>query len=164
MALMLLNVMSHAQPTVILAFANFGFGFMPQLLVRDMYDALKCACRKLMIERCITINCFSWEGQLAKLELLGSMAFQLLQQTVHPVPCIVENFLQLQKCSIAKDRTTDFPKPDSILDMQEAEANEHHNLTGNLAKDEKVAHPHVQNRKEMEFYLTIRTCGMLAAE
>ncbi|XVF32911.1 hypothetical protein REPUB_Repub17cG0123600 [Reevesia pubescens] len=67
------------------------------------YDALKCACQKLMIERGITINCFSLEGQLAKLELIGSKAFQLLQKTVHPVTCIMENCWQLQKCSTAKD-------------------------------------------------------------
>ncbi|XP_022727953.1 ribonucleases P/MRP protein subunit POP1 isoform X2 [Durio zibethinus] len=67
------------------------------------YYALNCACQKQMIERGITINCFSREGQLAKLELNGSKAFQLLQKTVHPVSCIVENCWQLQKCSIAKD-------------------------------------------------------------
>ncbi|XWS31839.1 hypothetical protein CRYUN_Cryun23aG0110700 [Craigia yunnanensis] len=142
------------------------------------YDALKCACQKLMIERGITINCFSREGQLAKLELIGSKAFQLLQKTVHPVTCIVENCWQLQKCSIAKDgddfqnknsfkleneecvsssailsftikdprvlpakRTTDFPVPDSILDVQEVEASDCHNLTGNLDKNEEVASP-----------------------
>ncbi|XVF72760.1 hypothetical protein PTKIN_Ptkin12aG0146300 [Pterospermum kingtungense] len=144
----------------------------------DGYDALKCACQKLMIERGITINCFPREGQLAKLELLGSKAFQLLQKTVHPVTCTVENCGQLQKSSIAKDDddfqnkktfeleneeyvsscailsftikdprflprkgTIDFSKPDSNLDKQEVEADDHHNLTGNLGKNEKVGSP-----------------------
>ncbi|MBA0769512.1 hypothetical protein Gotri_018236 [Gossypium trilobum] len=77
------------------------------------YDALKCACQKLMIERGITINCFSHEGQLAKLELIGSKAFQLLQKTVHPVSCIVENSWQLQECSFQRDRD-DFQNKNSF--------------------------------------------------
>ncbi|OMO82107.1 Ribonuclease P/MRP, subunit POP1 [Corchorus olitorius] len=138
------------------------------------YDALKCACHKLMSERDITINCFSREGQLAKLELIGSKAFQLIQKTVSPVTCIVENPQLLKKCSFAKDgddfqrknslaleneeivsncailsftikdprilpakRATDFPQPDSILDMQEVEADDHANLTRNLDKNEE---------------------------
>ncbi|GMI72556.1 similar to yeast POP1 [Hibiscus trionum] len=66
-------------------------------------DALKCACQKLMIDRGITVNCFSREGQLAKLELIGCKAFQLLQKTVHPVSWIADNSWQLQKCSVEKD-------------------------------------------------------------
>lgn len=77
------------------------------------YDALKCACQKLMIERGITINCFSHEGQLARLELIGSKAFQLLQKTVHPVSCIVENSWRLQKCSFQRDRD-DFQNKNSF--------------------------------------------------
>ncbi|KAK6260349.1 hypothetical protein SCA6_014823 [Theobroma cacao] len=142
------------------------------------YDAIKCACQKLMIERGITINCFSREGQLAELELIGSKAFQLLQKIVHPVTCILETCWQQQKCSNAKDsddfqkknsftleneehvpscailsftikdprmlpaeRTTDFLEPDSILDMQEVEANEHVNLTRTVYENEEVASP-----------------------
>ncbi|KAL4354775.1 hypothetical protein GQ457_06G031370 [Hibiscus cannabinus] len=77
------------------------------------YDALKCACQKLMIDRGITINCFSREGQLAKLELIGCKAFQLLQKIVHPVSCIADNSWQLQKCSVEKD-SDDFQKEKSF--------------------------------------------------
>ncbi|KAK8588080.1 hypothetical protein V6N13_087029 [Hibiscus sabdariffa] len=77
------------------------------------YDALKCACQKLMIDRGITINCFSREGQLAKLELIGCKAFQLLQKIVHPVSCIADNSWQLQKCSVKKDGD-DFQKEKSF--------------------------------------------------
>ncbi|GMJ09230.1 similar to yeast POP1 [Hibiscus trionum] len=77
------------------------------------YDALKCACQKLMIDRGITINCFSREGQLAKLELIGCKAFQLLQKTAHPVSCIADNSWQLQKCSVEKD-SDDFQKEKSF--------------------------------------------------
>lgn len=35
-ALMWLEVMSNVDPAMVLAFANFGFGSMPQLLMRDM--------------------------------------------------------------------------------------------------------------------------------
>jgi ribonuclease P/MRP protein subunit POP1 len=38
-----------------------------------------------MDERGILINCFSLEGQLAKLEVLGVKAFQQLQKILHPV-------------------------------------------------------------------------------
>jgi hypothetical protein len=38
-----------------------------------------------MDERGCLVNCFSREGQLAKLEVLGSKAFQHLQKILHPV-------------------------------------------------------------------------------
>jgi len=38
-----------------------------------------------MEKRGILINCFSLEGQLAKLELFGLGTFQLLQKILHPV-------------------------------------------------------------------------------
>ncbi|XVE84313.1 hypothetical protein DITRI_Ditri17bG0003000 [Diplodiscus trichospermus] len=83
------------------------------------YDALKFACQKLMIDRGVTVNCFSREGQLAKLELIGSKAFQLLQKIFHPVTCIMENCWQLHKFSITKD---DFPDCNAYLSLKEIEA------------------------------------------
>ena len=38
-----------------------------------------------MEKRGISINCSSLEGQLAKLELIGSGTFRLLQKILHPV-------------------------------------------------------------------------------
>ena len=38
-----------------------------------------------MDETGILINCFSLEGQLAKLEIMGSKAFGLLQKILHPI-------------------------------------------------------------------------------
>ncbi|XP_039012024.1 ribonucleases P/MRP protein subunit POP1-like isoform X1 [Hibiscus syriacus] len=131
------------------------------------YDTLKCACEKLMIDRGVTINCFSREGQLAKLELIGCKAFQLLQKTVHPDSCIVDSSWQLQKCSAEKDsvefqneehirscailsftikdprllpakETVDFREPDSIIDVQEVGVSECVNLTENLDKKEEL--------------------------
>ncbi|KAK8464350.1 hypothetical protein PHAVU_011G184700 [Phaseolus vulgaris] len=61
------------------------------------FDNLKIACRKEMEKRGILINCFSLEGQLAKLELIGSGTFQLLQKILHPVGGISENHWQLKK-------------------------------------------------------------------
>ncbi|XP_027936016.1 uncharacterized protein LOC114191059 [Vigna unguiculata] len=55
------------------------------------FDNLKIACRKEMEKTGILINCFSLEGQLAKLELIGLGAFQLLQKILHPVGGISEN-------------------------------------------------------------------------
>ncbi|KAG5096307.1 hypothetical protein JHK82_046161 [Glycine max] len=41
--------------------------------------------RAMMEKRVISINCFSLEGQLAKLELIGLGTFQLLQKVLHAV-------------------------------------------------------------------------------
>ncbi|RVX09243.1 Ribonucleases P/MRP protein subunit POP1 [Vitis vinifera] len=63
------------------------------------YDALKFACQKLMDETGILINCFSLEGQLAKLEVMGSKAFGLLRKILHPITCKTLKSWQLTKCS-----------------------------------------------------------------
>lgn len=49
------------------------------------YANLKLACQKELEKRGISINCSSLEGQLAKLELIGSGTFRLLQKILHPV-------------------------------------------------------------------------------
>ncbi|KAL5791959.1 hypothetical protein ACOSP7_000553 [Xanthoceras sorbifolium] len=73
------------------------------------YNALKLACQKQMNDSSTSINCFSLEGQLAKLEVIGSKAFQLLQKTLHPVTDISKDSLQLKKCS-ALEADGDFEK------------------------------------------------------
>ncbi|XP_062160430.1 ribonucleases P/MRP protein subunit POP1-like isoform X3 [Alnus glutinosa] len=65
------------------------------------FDSLKFACQKEMDERGCLVNCFSREGQLAKLEVLGSKAFQHLQKILHPVTCSSENSWQLKIHSAA---------------------------------------------------------------
>ncbi|CAK8574590.1 unnamed protein product [Lathyrus sativus] len=55
------------------------------------YDNLKLACQKEMEKRGISISCSSLEGKLAKLELMGSGTFRLLQKILHPVRSISEN-------------------------------------------------------------------------
>ncbi|XP_042982559.1 ribonucleases P/MRP protein subunit POP1-like [Carya illinoinensis] len=62
--------------------------------VSEGLDALKLACQKEMDERGCLINCFSLEGQLAKLEVSGLKAFQLLQKILHPVTCFSEKSWQ----------------------------------------------------------------------
>ncbi|KAJ8899138.1 hypothetical protein K2173_011135 [Erythroxylum novogranatense] len=59
------------------------------------YDALKLACQKQLNETGATARCFSLDGQLAKFEVMGSKAFQLLQKTLHPISCSADNSLQL---------------------------------------------------------------------
>ncbi|OIV91014.1 hypothetical protein TanjilG_16974 [Lupinus angustifolius] len=61
------------------------------------YDNLKLACQKEMEKSAISINCVSLEGQLAKIELMGSGTFQLLQKILHPVRGISNNHFQLRK-------------------------------------------------------------------
>ncbi|XP_052117222.1 ribonucleases P/MRP protein subunit POP1 isoform X1 [Arachis duranensis] len=55
------------------------------------YDSLKFACQKEMEKTGISINCFSLEGELAKLEVIGSGAIQILQKMLHPVTSISDN-------------------------------------------------------------------------
>ncbi|XP_047310597.1 ribonucleases P/MRP protein subunit POP1 isoform X2 [Impatiens glandulifera] len=49
------------------------------------YNSINSACQELKKETDISINCCSLEGQLAKLELMGSKALQLLQKILIPV-------------------------------------------------------------------------------
>ncbi|KAH0982044.1 hypothetical protein GBA52_009221 [Prunus armeniaca] len=53
-------------------------------VLTEACHTLKLACQKEMDNRDILINCFSLEGQLAKLEVVGLKAFQLLQRTLCP--------------------------------------------------------------------------------
>ncbi|GKV24933.1 hypothetical protein SLEP1_g34470 [Rubroshorea leprosula] len=75
-----------------------------------------------MNERRIVINCFSREGQLAKLELIGPKAFQLLKKTFHPANSYLEDSWQLQKCSVAKGdndyEVKSFSVPENEKDVQ----------------------------------------------
>ncbi|KAG7015159.1 Ribonucleases P/MRP protein subunit POP1 [Cucurbita argyrosperma subsp. argyrosperma] len=63
------------------------------------YDALKFACQKEMDEKNIPIYCSSLEGQLAKLEVFGSNASQLLENLLHPMTRASQNLWQLKKHS-----------------------------------------------------------------
>ncbi|XP_031373046.1 uncharacterized protein LOC116189756 isoform X2 [Punica granatum] len=65
------------------------------------YNALKSACQKEMDAKSISINCFSLEGRIAKLELMGSGAFQLLKKILHPISCVPGKSFQLKKHSEA---------------------------------------------------------------
>nr|AAY82263.1 hypothetical protein At2g47290 [Arabidopsis thaliana] len=66
------------------------------------YAILKVACQKQMNETGVSVDCFSLEGQLAKLEIFGSKASHLLQKTLHPATSTSENPSILRKCSMEK--------------------------------------------------------------
>ncbi|XP_068303084.1 ribonucleases P/MRP protein subunit POP1 [Pyrus communis] len=68
----------------------------------EAYDTLKLACQKEMEGRDIVINCFSLEGQLAKLECVGSKAFQLLQRTLIPATKTRDHSWKLMRHSAAE--------------------------------------------------------------
>ncbi|KAM1413484.1 hypothetical protein ACFXTO_026076 [Malus domestica] len=68
----------------------------------EAYDTLKLACQKEMEGRGIVINCSSLEGQLAKLELVGSKAFQLLQRTLIPATRTRDTSWKLMRHSAAE--------------------------------------------------------------
>ncbi|XP_009139561.1 ribonucleases P/MRP protein subunit POP1 isoform X1 [Brassica rapa] len=76
------------------------------------YASLKLACQKQMNETGVLVDCLSLEGQLAKLELFGTKASQLLQKTLHPVTSSSENPPSiLRKCSMEKAEVKDVPDP-----------------------------------------------------
>ncbi|ESQ56252.1 hypothetical protein EUTSA_v10024413mg [Eutrema salsugineum] len=64
------------------------------------YDSLKLACQKQMNETGVLVDCFSLEGQLAKLEIFGPKASNLLKKTLHPVTRSSETILR--ECSTEK--------------------------------------------------------------
>ncbi|CAL1366164.1 unnamed protein product [Linum trigynum] len=69
------------------------------------YDALKFACQKQMNDRNVSINCCSLEGQLAKIEVMGAKASQLLQRTLHPISGTnSETPYSLKNCSFLEDQ------------------------------------------------------------
>ncbi|KAF8394676.1 hypothetical protein HHK36_020892 [Tetracentron sinense] len=67
--------------------------------LNEGHEALKLACQKQMDETGVSINCFSLEGQLAKFEVMGFKAVQILQKILQPVSFISESSCQLKKCS-----------------------------------------------------------------
>ncbi|KAL5159309.1 Ribonucleases P/MRP protein subunit POP1 [Glycine soja] len=79
------------------------------------YDNLKIACQKEMEKGGISINCFSLEGQLAKLELIGLGTFQLLQKVLHGVGSISENYWQLKKHVPIEEESVSQIRNSSIL-------------------------------------------------
>ncbi|KAJ0113232.1 hypothetical protein Patl1_00864 [Pistacia atlantica] len=83
------------------------------------YDALKLASQKQMNETGALINCFSLEGQLGKLEVIGSKTFQLLQKTLHPVSGISKKSWQLKKCSSSKADDDSQDKEFSLIENDE---------------------------------------------
>ncbi|XP_065860305.1 ribonucleases P/MRP protein subunit POP1 isoform X2 [Euphorbia lathyris] len=85
---------------------------------QEAYDTLKFACEKQMNENGSIINCFSLEGQLAKLEVMGSKAFHLLQKIILPVSCNLKNSGQLMKHHVEEaDVDLEFKSP--LLENEE---------------------------------------------
>ncbi|XP_057474241.1 ribonucleases P/MRP protein subunit POP1 [Actinidia eriantha] len=72
--------------------------WIPAAAFSEGYDVLKLACQKQIDETGVSMNCISLHGKLAKLEVMGSKAFQLLQKILHPVTCVAENSWKLNKC------------------------------------------------------------------
>ncbi|XP_057418650.1 ribonucleases P/MRP protein subunit POP1-like [Lotus japonicus] len=83
------------------------------------YDSLKFACQKEMEKSGVLINCLSLEGQLGKLELMGSQTFNLLQKILHPVSSISENHWQLKKHVAIEEDSVSPSIKSSILKSEE---------------------------------------------
>ncbi|ONI14814.1 hypothetical protein PRUPE_3G010600 [Prunus persica] len=71
-------------------------------VLTEAYHTLKLACQKEMDNRGILINCISLEGQLAKLEVVGLKAFQLLQRTLYPTTRTRDDSWNLMKHSVSE--------------------------------------------------------------
>ncbi|KAK0587699.1 hypothetical protein LWI29_027159 [Acer saccharum] len=155
------------------------------------YNALKLACQKQMNETSTSTNCFSLEGKLSKLEVIGSKAFQLLQKTLHPVTDISNDPLQLKKCSALE---ADGESEKNKIFVLEDEENVSSAILSFIVKDPRLLsnertadfpestssiihlYPtmyekmkllnslcHGQNLKEVPFLMT-EVCGMLTME
>ncbi|MED6110832.1 hypothetical protein PIB30_046453 [Stylosanthes scabra] len=70
------------------------------------YDSLKFACQKEMEKSGISINCFSLEGELAKLEVIGPRTIQILQKMLHPITSVSDNHCQLWEHVATEDRAS----------------------------------------------------------
>ncbi|KAG4941961.1 hypothetical protein JHK87_045832 [Glycine soja] len=70
------------------------------------YENLQISCQKEMEKRVISINCFSLEGQLAKLELIGLGTFQLLQKVLHAVGRQLKKLVPIEEKSVSQIRNS----------------------------------------------------------
>ncbi|KAJ0245541.1 POPLD domain-containing protein [Hirschfeldia incana] len=75
------------------------------------YTSLKLACQKQMNETGVLVDCLSLEGQVAKLEIFGAKASQLLQKTLHPVTSSENPPSILRKCSMEKAEVKNVDDP-----------------------------------------------------
>ncbi|XP_077216674.1 ribonucleases P/MRP protein subunit POP1-like isoform X2 [Tasmannia lanceolata] len=80
------------------------------------FDALESACQKLMLENGVSVNCFSLDGKLARLEVMGSKATQVIQKILHPISETPSAFdhPMLRKCSVL-DSDTNYQRPKAFV-------------------------------------------------
>lgn len=78
------------------------------------YNALTFACQKQNAEAGCLIHCSSLEGQLARLDILGQKAFQLLQKVLRPVALVPENNSLLKRCSVEVQKPFAIENEDNI--------------------------------------------------
>ncbi|XP_068642677.1 ribonucleases P/MRP protein subunit POP1-like [Aristolochia californica] len=72
------------------------------------FNALRYACEKLMNEENVSVSCFSRGGELAKLEVMGSKASEILLKILHPLSEVssASADLGLKRCSVIKNEIT----------------------------------------------------------
>lgn len=83
------------------------------------FDCLKLYCQKKMDETGIMVDCVSLDGQLARLEVLGLRAFQLLQRILHPFASSLEDSLESNSYSMTEDENGGDIQQKSILEKTE---------------------------------------------
>ncbi|KAJ6826571.1 uncharacterized protein M6B38_371380 [Iris pallida] len=67
--------------------------------LKEGISALKHACQKQMQESGLSVSCNSLEGRIARLEVTGSTAVQILQKILHPVSEAGSTNLVPSRCS-----------------------------------------------------------------
>ncbi|XP_074365122.1 ribonucleases P/MRP protein subunit POP1-like [Apium graveolens] len=72
---------------------------------KEGFDAVECASQRENERVNGHVNCISLEGQLGKVEVMGSKASQLLQKILHPVKGFPQNIIDMKECSV--DETQD---------------------------------------------------------
>ncbi|KAL5724219.1 ribonuclease P [Ranunculus cassubicifolius] len=68
-------------------------------------SALKLACQNKRDKSGISVNCFTRDSQLAKLEVMGTKSIQILQKILDPVSGISGSYLQLMSNAADEPRT-----------------------------------------------------------
>ncbi|WOH01528.1 hypothetical protein DCAR_0520912 [Daucus carota subsp. sativus] len=83
--------------------------------LREGFDALECASQRENEKAGTHVKCVSLEGQLGKVEVMGSKASQLLQKILHPVKSFPQTNMDIKECSV--DETQDGAQP-NIFDFE----------------------------------------------
>uniref|UniRef100_A0ACD6A0Q1 Uncharacterized protein n=1 Tax=Avena sativa TaxID=4498 RepID=A0ACD6A0Q1_AVESA len=83
-------------------------------------DAIRIACDKQMQDSGVLVNCFSLEGKIARLEVMGCKAMQSLKSILHPVSKVLNTSNTSKPTDSSLDSSTGPPLlEESVIDHAE---------------------------------------------